>query len=78
MKYTYHYHAIIPTGYGELVNLDGILQRERPINNYTRYLEVKKVICEMDEPHFDHKKLTICTLALLEVVMEEKNEIQSE
>ena len=77
MKYTYHYYAIVQKIAGQTINLDGVIQCERLINNYTRYIKAKKTICEMQEPYFDPSKLTICSLTLLEVV-EKDNEIQSE
>lgn len=75
MKYTYHYYAIVQKIAGQTINLDGVIQFEHLINNYTRYTKMKKAICEMQEPYFDPNKLTICSLALLETVEEEDSEI---
>lgn len=58
--YVYHYHAMRQISVNQTIHLDGIIKRDKPIEEWEQYQEIK------EEINGDHReKLIICSLSLL-------------
>lgn len=69
MAFVYHYHATKQSGAGAVLNIDGLLLTEKPIDSMERYREVKDLIVQDQVLGFSDG-LVINSLSLLHEVSE--------
>jgi len=69
MRHVYHYAASIPSGYGAIYEIDGLIEAATPIVTRDNYLVVKQKILENHHLEIlSAVNLTIKSLSLLQTL----------